>query len=128
MVLYGVKADNSDGQCGLGHTNEVKEPTKIDYFIKNDIKIINMDCGCEHALMVDCDGGLWIFGGNDYGQLRVPSIKRSWRDTTIPQQIMEFKDYQIEMIKCGISHNYVKCRNGDEDMHYLWGSNVVKNV
>ena len=31
-----------------------------------------------------------------------------------------FQDCNVEMIKCGITHNYLKC---DVDKHYLWGSN-----
>ena len=40
---------------------------------------------------------------------------------SMPIEMKIFKDCKIEQIKCGATHNYVRC---DGDVHYLWGSNA----
>ena len=120
--------DNDYGQLGLGYTgnnhkdydNTATKIKSVTYFVKNGIKIRDVECGSRHTVMVDYDGRVWIFGGNNWGQMG--GITDDIKITT-PIEMVMLRDCQIEMIKIGASHNYVKCKG---DKHYLWGSNESK--
>ena len=110
---------NDKGQIGLGlDIDGHQEFKQIEYFVKNDIKIRDMECGWNHSVMVDYEGRVWTFGSNTYGQMgNIMDVDK----VLTPVEIECFRDYDIEMIKCGVSHNYLRC---DGNKHFLWGSNA----
>ena len=60
---------NSSGQLGLGHEDDIYEIQCIDFFVKNNIKIQEIECGNYFSVMMDYDGRIWAFGDNDRGQI-----------------------------------------------------------
>ncbi len=60
--LYGF-GDNSYGQLGLGHKNDVVEPT----FITDKVKTVAP--GRNHTVILKHDGSVWTSGDNGQGQL-----------------------------------------------------------
>ena len=120
--------DNDYGQLGLGyigndhynHDDTGTDIKPIKYFEENGIKIQDMECGSRHTVMIDYERKVWIFGSNHWGQ--IGGITNEDIITT-PIEMFMFRDCQVEMIKIGASHNYIKCKG---DRHYLWGSNESK--
>jgi alpha-tubulin suppressor-like RCC1 family protein len=60
--LYGF-GDNSYGQLGLGHKNNVVEPT----FLTDKVKTVAP--GRNHTVILKQDGSVWTSGENGHGQL-----------------------------------------------------------
>eukprot|EP01084_Bolivina_argentea_P122637 217312_1 len=57
---------NANGELGLGHTNNITEPVVINYFIENNIKIKDIECGSSHCLALSFNDKLYAFGENEY--------------------------------------------------------------
>ena len=106
---------NYDGQCGLGHTESVWKVSCVQYFVDNDIKIKEIECGWAFNIMMDYDGRIWMFGDNMYGQLGIDG-----GSVAEPMEIEMFRDEEVEIMRCGLAHVYVRCKGGK---HYLWGDN-----
>eukprot|EP01084_Bolivina_argentea_P016205 30344_1 len=108
---------NWDGECGLGHRMHQTEPIPIPHFVDNDIKILDMDCGYNHNLVLTDNNNLFAFGGNGYGQCCVLNM---FSNVYVPKQIKCFSNYNIKSIQCGGYHSYI-CTQQNE--YYLFGSN-----
>eukprot|EP00659_Diplonema_papillatum_P009172 gene9172-14223_t len=63
--LY-VMGWNQHGQLGLGDTVNRIVPTECSFF--NSKSILDIACGVHHTV-VCCDDGLYVMGGNTFGQL-----------------------------------------------------------
>ena len=60
MVLYLFVDDNSNGQLGLGHKNNVN---KFELLMK-DSNIDFISCGFDHSFIKKTNGEIWVFGSN----------------------------------------------------------------
>ena len=60
---------NVYGQLGLGHSNNVATPSKIE----NIPKMSSISAGHYHTLLLDENGEVWTCGYNAYGQLGRPT-------------------------------------------------------
>ena len=58
---------NSYGQLGLNDSN-IKE-TNTPTLIKDIPEIRRIECGSKHSMCIDVNDYIWLFGGNDEGQL-----------------------------------------------------------
>uniref|UniRef100_H2YG31 Protein RCC2 homolog n=1 Tax=Ciona savignyi TaxID=51511 RepID=H2YG31_CIOSA len=59
--------ENAQGQLGLGNlSTNVASPTKIAY---KGNPIIDIACGGEFSVILDCEGSVYTFGCPEYGQL-----------------------------------------------------------
>ena len=108
--------DNKHGQLGLGHITNIDKISRIDFFKKQEIRISHIECGSNFSVMMDCDGKVWIFGDNRYGQIG-DGLKEN---VNTPKELIMFRDKSVEWIRCGLTHCCVKC---DNDEFYLWGEN-----
>ena len=109
---------NDRGQLGLGHNEvAVKQATCIEYFIKNDIKIKEIEVGCAQVITMDYNNCVWIFGDNRNGKI----VDVLDEIINVPVEMIMFRDFIVEEIKSGQHHVYLKC-NGDQ--HYFWGNNL----
>ena len=58
---------NEEGQCGLGHFNHPQiTPSLIPNVPSNIVQFV---CGDSQSLFLDCEGNVFSFGNNEYGQL-----------------------------------------------------------
>jgi alpha-tubulin suppressor-like RCC1 family protein len=57
--------DNSEKQLDVD-VMESSEPIIIEL---NDLKIKKISCGRFHSLLLSCDGDIYAFGWNDFGQI-----------------------------------------------------------
>jgi alpha-tubulin suppressor-like RCC1 family protein len=60
---------NSNGQCGLGHTNNVLSPVSVSSLLQADVRIHVAAAGTGHTLCVSEAGILFSFGRGEEGQL-----------------------------------------------------------
>jgi alpha-tubulin suppressor-like RCC1 family protein len=60
---------NSNGQCGLGHTNNVLSPVSVSSLLNADVRVHVAAAGAAHTLCVSEAGLLFSFGRGEEGQL-----------------------------------------------------------
>ena len=104
--------------CQLGHGRQKTWSShlkKINYLIKNNIKIITCASGDAHNLLLDEIGNVYAFGYNEKGQCGLSKDKKMFGEPTIIQMNEKF-----ENIQCGKEHSYMKslCNT-----HFLFGNN-----
>lgn len=61
---------NDNGQCGVGSTQQVRQPTLVQSLEGEDIAQVNVYNGCEHTLAITRDGKIFSFGYNYRGQVK----------------------------------------------------------
>ena len=115
---------NNDGNLGLG--SDVRDeiviygPKKIKYFIKNDIKIIDIKCGSNFNLALDSNGKVYSWGTNFKGQcghnISIGGINVFYE----PKCIKGLMDYVVDDIKCGYAHCCARTVCGK---WFMWGCN-----
>eukprot|EP01084_Bolivina_argentea_P135129 238170_1 len=94
--------NNLYGQLGLGNHTEytINIPNKIEYFEKNNIKIIRVDAGYRNVLAVAEDGKIYAWGSNQFGQCG----DGTFINHNTPQIIRKLVDEIIIDVKCGDVH------------------------
>lgn len=65
---------NDNGQCGMGTTQQVRQPTVVTALEGEDIAQVHVYNGCEHTLAVTRDGKIFSFGYNYRGQVRIDCL------------------------------------------------------
>ena len=82
---------------GLGHNNHVSLPTPI----PNLPQINIISCGYNFTVCVDCEGCIWSFGYNNYGQLGTGNKT----NFNTPQKI--FNIPPVLSVSCGFYHTLI---------------------
>ena len=113
LYTWGGGGDSYNrGQCGHGNLKDIENPKKVEYFIKNNIKIKNVSCGGYHTIVISETGEeLFSFGKGIFGQLGHGKAE----DSSTPQKVI-FKQKQnlkyennekiiIIDVKCGGEHS-----------------------
>jgi hypothetical protein len=59
---------NDNGQCGVGSTQQVRQPTVV-AALEDEVAQVHVYNGCEHTLAVTRDGKIYSFGYNYRGQV-----------------------------------------------------------
>ena len=95
-------------------------PRLIEYFVVNDIKIKDIQCGYEHSLALDMNGRIYSWGNN--GTNECGDYRDGVYSTHEPKLIKYFADneYIVDVIKCGSHHSYARTECGK---HVLFGEN-----
>jgi alpha-tubulin suppressor-like RCC1 family protein len=127
---------NSSGQCGIGKGQEAKKPKQISY---TGPDIVDVACGSEFSIILDCEGGVWAFGHpengylglNDDGKFMTKSNKVEFRFEYLPEKIPLWVDKdsktkevtplplpKIVKIACGSQHTIAIDENCKA---YSWG-------
>jgi RCC1 and BTB domain-containing protein len=78
-----VTGYNDNGQCGLGSTAQVRQPTEVPLLAGEDIVRAYVYNGCEHTVVLGRDGRLFSFGYNYRGQLGLGSTTSE----CVPRQV-----------------------------------------
>ena len=100
--------------CGRYNVSPV--PVIMRWFVDRDIKIKDVDCGKNHALILTQDGNVYSWGSNNCGQCGV-GHQMQVESLTIIQDV---KKYFVTGIKCGFWNSYLRT---ECDKHFLFGSN-----
>ena len=93
------------GQGQLGHGTNVNEklPRRIEYFYKNNIKIVQCAAGWRHSIVLSNELNVYTFGHNDHGQLGTGDMKSS----SIPRLIDTLPRNEIRHVAAGGNHTLV---------------------
>eukprot|EP01084_Bolivina_argentea_P091592 164865_1 len=108
-----------DGGYIYDYNNNI--PHTIPYFIDNEIKVIDIQCGMEHSVCLGANGKIYTWGWNSRRVCGFGNgiIKRIFE----PMLVMGLEDYFIVEISVGKSHNYVKSKCGK---NFMFGWNKYK--
>jgi hypothetical protein len=60
---------NDNGQCGIGSTQQVRQPAVVQALEDEEIQQVFVFNGCEHTIAVSRDGKVYAFGYNYRGQV-----------------------------------------------------------
>jgi len=60
---------NKDGQLGLGDNLDRQGPQKVEFFEKENLKVVQVRCGRVHTVFLTEDGRLWTCGSGIHGRL-----------------------------------------------------------
>ncbi|XP_017318999.2 probable E3 ubiquitin-protein ligase HERC3 isoform X2 [Ictalurus punctatus] len=89
---------NSAGQLGLGHTEDMSNPTCVNNL--NQKKTISISCGEEHTATLSKGGTVFTFGSGRYGQLG----HNSFNDELQPRVVTGLECLNVSQITCGGNH------------------------
>ena len=98
--------------------DKVAIPRQAEYFMKNGIKIVDIECGNYHAMVLDENGRVYSWGENYAGQCGIG--KKESGNVTAPTLIETLKEYVVDRINCGAYHSVIKTIN---DEYYIFGKN-----
>jgi alpha-tubulin suppressor-like RCC1 family protein len=105
----------AQGQLGLGHTNSLAFPTKIEA-LTTPIKAIS--AGGIHSSCLDTEGQCYMWGSSEYGQLGIgPDVSCQ----IVPQPLLsvdEATPFLFSKVSCGGMHTAAIDLNGDL---WCWG-------
>ncbi|KAK7584104.1 hypothetical protein V9T40_005067 [Parthenolecanium corni] len=100
---------------GTGEENPILKPTLMDQITK---KVLKVACGGKHCLLLNIDGEVFSWGGNDYGQLGINSEKKRVAAPTKVEGQLAGK--LVAKISCG---SYFSAAVLDCGEVFTWGNN-----
>ncbi|KAM0906481.1 hypothetical protein ACQ4PT_016735 [Festuca glaucescens] len=109
------------GQCGQGNTDDVLSPTCVSSIL--GVKMQDVAAGLWHTVCISADGGVYSFGGNQFGQLGIGSDQAE----TIPKLVEapSLEDKNARSVSCGARHSAIIT---DEGEVFCWGWNKYGQV
>ncbi|CAM9092741.1 unnamed protein product, partial [Ectocarpus fasciculatus] len=111
-----VTGYNDNGQCGLGTTQQVRQPTQVANLDGEDISKVQVFNGSEHTLLVTRDGRLYAFGYNYRGQLGLGTTSSEM----IPRLVKGLLSKKVRLAACSYHHSAAVCTDGSM---YTFGRN-----
>jgi alpha-tubulin suppressor-like RCC1 family protein len=107
-----VWGSNYDGQLGTNDTNGYSSPVQT-VTGGNNWKAVA--CGNSHTLALDCDGNIWSFGSNSYGELGDSTTN----DKSSPVQIETASSEWAQVFAGGEGSGSIR----DDKTLWVWGFN-----
>ena len=114
-ILYtwgGGGLSYNQGQCGHGNLKDNQNPKRVEFFIKNNIKIKKVSCGGYHTIVLTKnDEDIYSFGKGIFGQLGYGTPENSSKPKKVlfnKKQNMKYENNEkinIIDIKCGGEHS-----------------------
>eukprot|EP01084_Bolivina_argentea_P004179 7942_1 len=112
---------NLNACLGTGN-DKLGLPSKIEYFVEHNIKIIKIKCGEAHVIALDENGIIYCWGDNQYGQCAVNnsgSISINLIEFPVPVTAIGVET--VIDIRIGLNHTGCITENGN---FFLWGCNA----
>jgi alpha-tubulin suppressor-like RCC1 family protein len=97
-------SNNKFGQLGHGDNLIKLKPTLIEFFLRNNEKIVQISCGLNHVLAKNEKGKIYSWGMGKFGQLRLGQL---YTESYIPK-LIKFPDniLNIYQVSCGYRSSY----------------------
>ncbi|KAJ1437248.1 regulator of chromosome condensation 1/beta-lactamase-inhibitor protein II, partial [Ochromonadaceae sp. CCMP2298] len=99
---------NDNGQCGMGSTQQVRQPTVVAALEGEEIAQVHVYNGCEHTLAVTREGKIFSFGYNYRGQLGLGSTTSE----STPRPIRGLLSRRVVLAACSYHHSVMLCADG----------------
>ena len=100
LYSWGGGKQYNKGQCGHGTIKEIESPEKVEFFIKNKLKISKICCGGYHTIVLCNNGDIYSFGKGCYGQLGYGESE----DSAIPK-LVKFSQKYIQKYEKNYNDN-----------------------
>ncbi|KAL5809261.1 hypothetical protein ACOSQ3_029952 [Xanthoceras sorbifolium] len=104
------------GQCGLGSTNDQLRPTCVSSL--TGIQVESIAAGLWHTVCISVDGRVYVFGGNQFGQLGTGADHAETLPKLLDAPSLESK--QAKKVSCGARHSAILTEDGQV---LSWGWN-----
>ncbi|XP_042046377.1 ultraviolet-B receptor UVR8-like [Salvia splendens] len=106
------------GQCGLGNTEDILRPTFVPFLGDSQIKAVA--AGLWHTICISSDGRVYVFGGNQFGQLGLGTHQDQCEvvPRLLDASVLESKKAKIA--SSGARHNAILTEDGKL---FCWGWN-----
>jgi alpha-tubulin suppressor-like RCC1 family protein len=105
-----------DGALGHENFENISSPKKIDFFVKNNIKIKSIECGDYFTLALAEDGSVYTWGHNNYGQLGLGKISQQLK-VNKPTRV-NLGNKKVKQLFAGEDHSACITEDGEG---YIWG-------
>ncbi|KAJ0087670.1 hypothetical protein Patl1_31809 [Pistacia atlantica] len=89
------------GQCGHGSTNDVLRPTCVSSL--TGIQVEKIAAGLWHTMCISVEGRVYVFGGNQFGQLGTGADQAETIPRLLDAPILESK--RAKVVSCGARHS-----------------------
>ena len=97
---------NYDGECGMGHSNNITTFQRIDHPLLNALSIRQISCGGGHTVLLTENNELYATGSNSTGRLGLGFF--STKQLTFHRcDTSKLNNQIIKQIACGCSHTCV---------------------
>ncbi|KAI9154028.1 hypothetical protein LWI28_020122 [Acer negundo] len=104
------------GQCGHGSTNDQLRPTCVSSF--TGVQVERIAAGLWHTVCISVDGRVYVFGGNQFGQLGTGADQAETLPKLLDAPSLENK--RAKMVSCGARHSAILT---DDGQVLSWGWN-----
>ncbi|KAK0584840.1 hypothetical protein LWI29_019532 [Acer saccharum] len=104
------------GQCGHGSTNDQLRPTCVSSF--TGVQVERIAAGLWHTVCISVDGRVYVFGGNQFGQLGTGAEQAETLPKLLDAPSLENK--RVKMVSCGARHSAILT---DDGQVLSWGWN-----
>ncbi|XP_044494027.1 ultraviolet-B receptor UVR8-like isoform X2 [Mangifera indica] len=96
------------GQCGHGSTNDLLRPTCVSSL--TGIKVERIAAGLWHTLCISVEGHVYVFGGNQFGQLGTGADQAETIPKLLDASVLQSK--RAKVVSCGARHSAVLTEDG----------------
>ncbi|URE03685.1 E3 ubiquitin-protein ligase [Musa troglodytarum] len=114
--IAGLEYDNLVIRCGQGSTDDELSPTCVSSLL--GVTIQGVAAGLWHTVCTSADGGVYSFGGNQFGQLGTGSDQAETLPKLLDAPCLENKN--AKLVSCGARHNAMMTEDGQV---FCWGWN-----
>ncbi|GLT89084.1 hypothetical protein SLE2022_070840 [Rubroshorea leprosula] len=104
------------GQCGQGITDDELSPACVSSLL--GIRIEGVAAGLWHTVCISANGDVYVFGGNQFGQLGTGSDQAETEPKLLDAPILENENARV--ITCGARHSAIIT---DDGKIFSWGWN-----
>ncbi|KAJ7950266.1 Ultraviolet-B receptor UVR8 [Quillaja saponaria] len=104
------------GQCGQGSTADQLRPTCVPSL--SGTRVVRAATGLWHSICITVEGQVYVFGGNQFGQLGTGADQLETSPRRLDTSCLEIKHASI--VSCGARHSAVLTEDGQL---FTWGWN-----
>ena len=116
--VYGW-GDNTCGQLGRGFISGRDEYLKPEIIYFPSESIIQLSCGSDHTLALSCDGRVYGWGSNKFGQIGCG--RENGKNIINPIQLQTIIPFSIKYLNASYFRSYALTTDG---LVYSWGWNT----
>ncbi|KAL1546320.1 ultraviolet-B receptor UVR8-like isoform X1 [Salvia divinorum] len=106
------------GQCGQGNTEDVLRPTFVPSLRDSQVKAVA--AGLWHTICISSDGRVYVFGGNQFGQLGLGSHQDQCEVVPCLLDASVLESKKAKIASSGARHNAILTEDGKI---FCWGWN-----